>query len=91
MMLSYSFNDLNCFLRWAMWPMGLLFIILQVSQLFQDSSLSYKVNIILVGLIILDNEEVRVIFWQQISHDFFFILSKQTFNFHRILCFLHIC
>lgn len=34
---------------------------LQVSQLFQDNSLSYKVNIILVGLIILDNEEVRFI------------------------------
>lgn len=28
-----------------------------VSQLFQDNSLSYKVNIILVGLIVLDNEE----------------------------------
>ena len=25
MILSYVFIDLNCFLRWAMWPMGLLF------------------------------------------------------------------
>ena len=24
MILSYVFIDLNCFLRWAMWPMGLL-------------------------------------------------------------------
>lgn len=37
--------------------------VLQVSQLFQDNSLSYKVNIILVGLIVLDNEEVRFINW----------------------------
>ena len=25
MILSYVFIDLNCFLRWGMWPMGLLF------------------------------------------------------------------
>ena len=26
LILSYVFIDLNCFLRWAMWPMGLLLI-----------------------------------------------------------------
>ena len=26
MILSYVFIDLNCFVRWAMWPMGLLFL-----------------------------------------------------------------
>ena len=26
--LSYVFIDLNCFLKWAMWPMGLLLVLL---------------------------------------------------------------
>jgi len=34
--------------------------ILQLSQLFRDGSLGNKINVVLVGLILLEGDEVRV-------------------------------
>ena len=36
MILSYVFIDLNCFLRWAMWPMGLLLHLISLLQFSFD-------------------------------------------------------
>ena len=61
-----------------------LVFLLQVSQLYQDTTLGYPINIILVGLVFLDGREVSV------AERLFVLLGKscpsEVMLHHRYIC-----
>jgi hypothetical protein len=60
MVYKYGFSTPNELNRGNIDLQGLSFFFVQVSQLFQESGIGYTVKIVVVGLVILEGDEVNI-------------------------------